>query len=143
MTSPLVPAFLSFCLPAVPADEDMFASDDEKKEGKQGVPVQQAAAAAEAAAQPAAPATAAQAGAPPPAAAPKPAAAAAADETDYSSWPVKELRRFLTERGVVSGRGKRGDEGLQPACPLGCGKLRQRCSAATVILAMNAVNAGA
>lgn len=82
------------------ADEDMFASDDEKKEGKQGVPVQQAAAAAEAAAQPAAPATAAQAGAPPPAAAPKPAAAAAADETDYSSWPVKELRRFLTERGV-------------------------------------------
>lgn len=25
-----------------------------------------------------------------------------ADKTDYSSWPVKELRRFLTERGVVS-----------------------------------------
>lgn len=28
-----------------------------------------------------------------------------ADETDYSSWPVKELRRFLTERGVVSPAG--------------------------------------
>lgn len=25
-----------------------------------------------------------------------------ADETDYSGWPVKELRRFLTERDVVS-----------------------------------------
>ena len=23
-----------------------------------------------------------------------------ADRVDYSSWPVKELRRFLTERGV-------------------------------------------
>ena len=23
-----------------------------------------------------------------------------ADQVDYSSWPVKELRRFLTERGV-------------------------------------------
>jgi CD2 antigen cytoplasmic tail-binding protein 2 len=34
-----------------------------------------------------------------------PAAAAAAaepDVVDYSSWPVKELRRFLTERGVDS-----------------------------------------
>jgi hypothetical protein len=31
-----------------------------------------------------------------------PPAAAAADVVDYSSWPVKELRRLLTERGVDS-----------------------------------------
>ncbi|KAL4436141.1 hypothetical protein ABPG77_005589 [Micractinium sp. CCAP 211/92] len=78
------------------ADEDMFASDDEKKEDQNGASAQQAAEPAE----PAAPAATPKAGPLPPAAAPKPAAAAAADETDYSSWPVKELRRFLTERGV-------------------------------------------
>ncbi|KAL4422393.1 hypothetical protein ABPG75_008590 [Micractinium tetrahymenae] len=83
------------------ADEDMFASDEEQKEEKtKGEPAQQSAPAAAAPAEPAPPAAAAQAGAPPPAAAPKPAAGAAADETDYSSWSVKELRRFLTERGV-------------------------------------------
>ena len=34
------------------------------------------------------------------AAAQPPAAVPEADQVDYSSWPVKELRRFLTERGV-------------------------------------------
>ena len=34
------------------------------------------------------------------AAAQPPAAVQEADRVDYSSWPVKELRRFLTERGV-------------------------------------------
>jgi hypothetical protein len=28
---------------------------------------------------------------------------AAEAEVDYQSWPIKELRRFLTERGLVSG----------------------------------------
>ncbi len=92
---------VSIALPSRPADEDMFASDDEKKEDQNGASAQQAAEPAE----PAAPAATPKAGPLPPAAAPKPAAAAAADETDYSSWPVKELRRFLTERGVVSGFG--------------------------------------
>jgi hypothetical protein len=30
-----------------------------------------------------------------------PAAPAAVDTTDYASWPIKELRRYLTERGIV------------------------------------------
>jgi CD2 antigen cytoplasmic tail-binding protein 2 len=81
------------------ADEDMFASDDEKEKeqgGKAGASGDRAEAAA----------------APPPAggppgrgAAPAPApVAAASDTTDYASWPIKELRRFLDERGVVRGR---------------------------------------
>ncbi len=36
-----------------------------------------------------------------------------ADKTDYSSWPVKELRRFLTERGVVSLVGSAACNGVQ------------------------------
>ena len=35
-----------------------------------------------------------------PAAAPA-AAPVAVDTTDYASWPIKELRRYLTERGIV------------------------------------------
>ncbi|PRW60637.1 CD2 antigen cytoplasmic tail-binding 2 [Chlorella sorokiniana] len=76
------------------ADEDMFAEDDDK-------PKEPAAAAPAAAAPAAAPAAAAPAAAAPPRAA-APARQQQADETDYSSWPVKELRRFLTERGVDS-----------------------------------------
>ena len=34
------------------------------------------------------------------AAAQPPVAVQEADQVDYSSWPVKELRRFLTERGA-------------------------------------------
>ena len=47
----------------------------------------------------------------PPAAGGPPAAAPAvvADTTAYESWPVKELRRFLTERGQVG----------RPAAPFG------------------------
>ena len=84
--------------PSLPADEDMFA-EEEKEEP--------AAAAAGGTAQP--PAAAAPApGGPPPSAAHPAAAKPAADETDYSSWPVKELRRFLSERGVVSAGGRPG-----------------------------------
>ncbi|KAI7844013.1 hypothetical protein COHA_002550 [Chlorella ohadii] len=72
------------------ADEDMFA-DDEDKPKEQAAAPSAAAPAAAAAAAPAAPPRAAA-----------PAKQQQADETDYSSWPVKELRRFLTERGVDS-----------------------------------------
>ena len=34
---------------------------------------------------------------------PNGAAPATEIEVDYQSWPIKELRRFLTERGLVSG----------------------------------------
>jgi hypothetical protein len=83
----------------------MFASDEEKDAKKQPPAAaaapkaqqdgqqQQAAAANEAA----------SAEAPDGSAAAVPAAVpAAAAAVDYSSWPVKELRRFLTERGVDS-----------------------------------------
>lgn len=84
------------------ADEDMFGSDDEGKEAAK--PQQQAAApAAAAAAGPVGAGAPPAPGGPPRAVAPQPASAPAADETDYSSWPVKELRRFLTERGVEAG----------------------------------------
>ncbi|PSC74352.1 CD2 antigen cytoplasmic tail-binding 2 [Micractinium conductrix] len=75
------------------ADEDMFASDEEKEKEGGG--------AAAAPAAPAAAAPPAAAAAPPPLrpAAP-PAPAKVEDQTDYSSWPIKELRRFLSERGV-------------------------------------------
>ncbi|KAI3429814.1 hypothetical protein D9Q98_010127 [Chlorella vulgaris] len=88
------------------ADEDMFASDEERKEPQAAA----AAAAGAAAAVGAGSGTVQQlapsaggppaAGGPPQAASGPPAKAAAADATDYSSWPVKELRRFLAERGV-------------------------------------------
>ena len=79
----------------------MFASDEEGKAPSKPKPAAPAAAAAAAAAPPAA--AAAQAGVTqPPAAAPPAKRAQVEDTTDYGSWPVKELRRFLLERGVVS-----------------------------------------
>ena len=66
------------------ADEDMFASDDEDK-GKE--------AAAPAAGGGADPTAAHGGGSAQPAAAGPPATK---DATDYASWPIKELRRFLT-----------------------------------------------
>lgn len=75
------------------ADEDMFASDDEKDK-EQGIKDGATGGGAEAAAPP-------PAGGPPGGGA-APAPAPAADTTNYASWPIKELRRFLTERGVVS-----------------------------------------
>ena len=97
-------------------DDDMFASDEEPDKAKpqpaatgfepqqgdkQQQPQQQPATIGQEAARSAAAdsATAAAPAAPPAAA---PAAPPAAPAVDYSSWPVKELRRFLTERGVDS-----------------------------------------
>eukprot|EP00887_Chlorella_sp_A99_P003863 scaffold11.g3863.t1 len=82
------------------ADEDMFASEEdekekekEKEEKEKKAPGQEAAGDGGAAGG----AAGAPAGPPPGGAA---TAAAAEDTTDYGSWPIKELRRFLTERGV-------------------------------------------
>lgn len=77
-------------------DDDMFASDDEK-------PAKRPAAAAADDERPAKrPAPAAPASGASAAAGDAPAAAAPARApVDYASWPVKELRRFLTERGQV------------------------------------------
>jgi CD2 antigen cytoplasmic tail-binding protein 2 len=91
-------------------DDDMFASDEEQdkakkqpaatpkqqQDGQQQQPQEQPAAAAAqgadgSAADPSSAAAAAPAAAP-----------AAAAAVDTSAWPVKELRRFLTERGVDS-----------------------------------------
>ncbi|GBF95150.1 hypothetical protein Rsub_07734 [Raphidocelis subcapitata] len=81
-------------------DDDMFADDDGAP--KPAAPAAAAPAAAAAAASAAAPAAAAAAPpAPAPAAAPARAAepAVAGDDDGYDSWPIKELRRFLQERG--------------------------------------------
>jgi chemotaxis protein histidine kinase CheA len=88
-------------------DDDMFADGDDaggaaasaKAPQQQPLPQQQAPQPQQqqppqqqqAPQQPAAPAAAAQ-----------PAAPAQQPQVDYGSWPVKELRRFLTERGVDS-----------------------------------------
>lgn len=107
------------------ADEDMFASDDEEG-GKAKGKVQTAAEGGVAAAQngaggSAAPAAAAAAPVQAPQALPPAAAAAAggddgagAGEVDYSSWPVKELRRFLTGAlaGVALGLGSGARVGM-------------------------------
>ncbi|GAB4814666.1 hypothetical protein N2152v2_001712 [Parachlorella kessleri] len=85
------------------ADEDMFASDDEGAAAKPQAGGEQQQ-------QPAAPPQAGEggqgrsstAGPAPPASGPpahRGSAAPAGDGTDYDSWPIKELRRFLTERG--------------------------------------------
>jgi hypothetical protein len=74
----------------------MFASDEEKeKQQQQQQPEAQQPSAGAPAQPPAANGVQAggKAGAPP---------SRPADTTDYASWPIKELRRFLTERGVVS-----------------------------------------
>lgn len=84
-------------------DDDMFASDDEGKAPKPPPTQPPAAAAAPPGAGPSAPEVAAAAASAASAAA---AAAAAAGGggvgdggVDYASWPIKELRRFLQERG--------------------------------------------
>ncbi|WIA19510.1 hypothetical protein OEZ85_004121 [Tetradesmus obliquus] len=101
-------------LAGVDDDDDMFASEEEqdaKKQpaaaatasqqqlsrqvGQQQQPQQQVAAASRAAPDSTAAASAASTTA-------APAAAPAAAAVDYSSWPVKELRRFLSERGMDS-----------------------------------------
>jgi CD2 antigen cytoplasmic tail-binding protein 2 len=48
------------------------------------------------------------------------AAAAEAAVVDYSSWPVKELRRFLTERGVDSSSIVEKGELVNEVGPKGC-----------------------
>jgi len=94
--------------------DDMFADEDNVKTDKKNDVSNKAAAPAgggggggssKAAAVPQAANGSSTAAAVTPPAAPPPAAAAAAaagDGVDYSSWPVKELRRFLTERGADS-----------------------------------------
>jgi hypothetical protein len=96
--------------------DDMFADEDDviltKSEAKGGEKSESAPGASAAAAAWAAAGAAAAAGngseaaaaqqAPAAAAAAAAPAAPEADAVDYSSWPVKELRRFLTERGVDS-----------------------------------------
>ncbi|KAG1654178.1 hypothetical protein FOA52_009838 [Chlamydomonas sp. UWO 241] len=80
--------------PAADSDDDMFGDDDGAAAAAPSPPA--AAAAAPPAA--AAPAASAQAQAPPQA----PAAQQQQRATDFSSWPVKEILRFLKESGVDS-----------------------------------------
>lgn len=103
-------------------DDDMFGADDNSLDkaaaakqpppqqpasGDSAVAAAEAAAAAPGAAPPPA-AAAAAAATEPSTSAPSAAAAAAAD--DFASWPIKELKRYLTENGVdVSGMVEKGE----------------------------------
>jgi len=98
-------------------DDDMFASDDEENKPA-AKPAAAAAAAGAAAPVAAAPPAATEAALPAAGAAAAPAAAAGGTGADaYASWPIKELRRFLQERGQVSFFWGGGGGGTHPHAP--------------------------